>query len=101
MKKIITLLLLSIALTGCSFIEETNDTLNYATEATEYLNDLSNFTEETSGLVNQAVSDPAAKEELETQLITLENRLQILMQSMLQKLQMEYIKSYRKESTAS
>ncbi|AXI08334.1 hypothetical protein CUC15_05035 [Oceanobacillus zhaokaii] len=75
MKKIITLLLLSIALTGCSFIEETNDTLNYATEATEYLNDLSNFTEETSGLVNQAVSDPAAKEELETQLITLEKSI--------------------------
>lgn len=75
MKKTIAILLLSIALTGCSFIEETNNSLNYATEATEYLNDLSNFTEETSGLVNQAVSDPAAKEELEMQLLALEESI--------------------------
>ncbi|RLL45483.1 hypothetical protein D8M04_11595 [Oceanobacillus piezotolerans] len=75
MKRIMILLVFSIALTGCSFFEETNDTLNYATQATEYFNDLSNFAEETSGLMNQAASDPAAKEELETQLLAIEKSI--------------------------
>ncbi|MFC4022289.1 DUF6376 family protein [Oceanobacillus longus] len=75
MKKIMILIIFTIALSGCSFIEETNNSLNYATEATDYFNDLSNFAEETSGLVNQAASDPAAKEELETQLIALEESI--------------------------
>ncbi|WP_067726948.1 DUF6376 family protein [Oceanobacillus damuensis] len=75
MKKIMTLLIISIALTGCSIIEETNNSLNYATEATEYFNDLSKFAEETSGLVNQSAADPAVKEELETQLLALEESI--------------------------
>ncbi|WP_087973466.1 DUF6376 family protein [Oceanobacillus rekensis] len=75
MKKIISFVLLTIVLTGCSIVEETNNTLNYATEATDYLNELSNFAEETSGLLNEATTDPAAKEELEDRLLSLEDSI--------------------------
>ncbi|MCM3399272.1 DUF6376 family protein [Oceanobacillus profundus] len=75
MKKLIMLLLISTVLSGCSFIEETNNTLDYATEATEYLNELSSFTEEVPGLVDQAVSDPAVQEDLKSHFIALEESI--------------------------
>lgn len=62
-------------LSGCSLLEETNDTLNYATEATQYINELSNFTEETTGLVSDAMNNPEAKAELEAKLTSLEKTI--------------------------
>ena len=75
MKKIISFLLLFMLLTGCSIVEETNDTLNYTTEATDYLNELSDFAEQTSGLVNGDSIDAATKEELESRLVSLEDSI--------------------------
>src|SRR5690554_3788410 len=51
MKKI-ALLIFSVVflLSGCGLLEETQNTLNYATETTEYLNELSNFAAEVQNL---------------------------------------------------
>ena len=78
MKKfIINILFVSVffVLSGCSLLEETNDTLNYVTGATEYINELSNFAEETTGLVSEAANNPEAKAELESKLTSLEDSI--------------------------
>ena len=78
MKKfIISILFVSVffVLSGCSLLEETNDTLNYATEATEYIDELSNFAEETTGLVSEAANNPEEKAELESKLTALEGSI--------------------------
>lgn len=62
-------------LSGCSFLEETDNTLNYATEAVDYVNELTSFAEDTTSLINEAISDPAAKEELENQLTALQDSI--------------------------
>ena len=58
---------------GCSFLEEANDSIQYATEATEYINELSAFAEETSSLASEAVDNPEAKGELESSLTSLQD----------------------------
>jgi len=76
MKRMIILFVMTFfMLSGCSLLEETNDTLNYATEATQYINELSNFTEETTGLVSDAMNNPEAKAELEAKLTSLEKTI--------------------------
>ncbi|MBR7794593.1 hypothetical protein GT022_00875 [Agaribacter marinus] len=44
-----------VFLSGCSLLEETTHSLNYANEASDYINTLSNFAEETSSLEGQAL----------------------------------------------
>jgi hypothetical protein len=55
MKKIIIVLLFStiIFISGCGFLEETQNTINYATEATEYLNEMSTHAEEVQTYLNE------------------------------------------------
>lgn len=51
MKKIAFLILsVVLILSGCGLLEETQNTLDYATEATDYLNELSTFAEEVQNL---------------------------------------------------
>ncbi|WP_053071829.1 DUF6376 family protein [Ornithinibacillus contaminans] len=71
MKKIIYIMMLIaiLVLSGCSFLEETENTINYATETTEYLNTLSTFAEETSTLVNEGAT---SIEDIEGRLTELE-----------------------------
>ncbi|MGP4108556.1 DUF6376 family protein [Virgibacillus sp. L01] len=53
-KLIISLIMVTILiLSGCSFLQEANDSLNYATETTEYINELSTFAEEAPNLEGQ------------------------------------------------
>lgn len=77
MKKTISILFVSVffILSGCSFLEEANNSINYATEGTEYINELSTFTEDTSSLVNEAVNNPEAQEELESKLTSLQETI--------------------------
>ncbi|PAV29691.1 hypothetical protein CIL05_09975 [Virgibacillus profundi] len=77
MKKIISIIFVSVffLLSGCSFLEEANDSINYATEATEYINELSTFAEDTSSLVQEAANNPEAKAELESKLTSLEDTI--------------------------
>ena len=73
MKKIISLFAVTVALLlgGCSLIGEVNDSLNYAGEAVEYMNELSAFTESVRGTVEGTASNPELNEELENQLTSL------------------------------
>ncbi|OZU87141.1 hypothetical protein CIL03_18320 [Virgibacillus indicus] len=77
MKKYASILFISafLILSGCSFLEEANDSINYATEATEYINDLSSFAEDTSSLVSEAANNPEAKSELESRLTSLQDTI--------------------------
>ncbi|PWW20190.1 hypothetical protein DFO73_1164 [Cytobacillus oceanisediminis] len=66
MKKLLLtgLLAISMLLSGCSFLGEVNNSIDYVNQATEHINTLNNFAEE-------AAADPALKQELEDRLITL------------------------------
>jgi len=44
--------------TGCSVLEQVNTTLNYATEATSFVNDANAFAEQVPLLAEQALTDP-------------------------------------------
>lgn len=66
MKKTLMAALLSITvLTGCSAVNEVTNGLNYVPEATEYINDVQQFSKEISAIAETAVNDPKAREELE------------------------------------
>jgi PBP1b-binding outer membrane lipoprotein LpoB len=66
MKKTLLAALLSITvLSGCSAVNEVTNGLNYVPEATEYINDVQQFSKEISALAETAVNDPKAKAELE------------------------------------
>ncbi|MFD2630172.1 DUF6376 family protein [Oceanobacillus kapialis] len=56
-----------LILSGCSFLEETNDSVNYVSEATDYINGLSNFVEESANLEGEA---------LEERVLTLQDNVQ-------------------------
>ncbi|MFS0671791.1 DUF6376 family protein [Ornithinibacillus sp. 179-J 7C1 HS] len=73
MKKTISLLLFVTALflSGCGFLEETQTTINYATETTEYLNELSTIAEDVQTSINEGNVD-----ELETLLTDLEGKIE-------------------------
>ncbi len=77
MKKIILIFFAFalVVLSGCSVLEEVNGTLNYATESTDYINDLQTFGEEASSLVKEAATNPEAKAELAEKITTLEGRI--------------------------
>lgn len=70
MKKISIAFLMAsgILLSGCSALEGVNNTLNYATEASEYANEASAFVKEVPDLAKRAVNDEQAARELETKL---------------------------------
>ncbi|GAA0328175.1 DUF6376 family protein [Bacillus carboniphilus] len=68
MKKWFGLVALLFLLSGCSLIEGVNNTLEYVNEATDYINEASQFAGEVPALAEQAVSDPAAREQLVQQL---------------------------------
>jgi PBP1b-binding outer membrane lipoprotein LpoB len=66
MKKTLIATILSITvLTGCSAVNEVTNGLNYVPEATEYINDVQQFSKEISAIAETAVNDPKARAELE------------------------------------
>ncbi|MFC4559012.1 DUF6376 family protein [Virgibacillus kekensis] len=70
MKKILLMIVAIATLSGCSMLEEANDSLNYVNEATEYINELSTFAEEATSL-NAA--------ELESRLVSLKSEIEEFM----------------------
>lgn len=78
MKKFISMILVSTLLTisGCSFLEEANSSLNYVNESTEYINELSTFAEETSSLISDAANNSEVRAELESQLTNLKENIE-------------------------
>jgi hypothetical protein len=63
-------------LSGCSALEGVNDTLTYATEATEFANEATTFAKETPALAKQAVNDKEAAKELEASLQVMKTNIE-------------------------
>ncbi|WP_449620633.1 DUF6376 family protein [Robertmurraya sp. Marseille-Q9965] len=77
MKKFtIMLILATMLLSGCSFLNEVNDTLDYAEVTTEHIERLNTFAEEAPQLVENALSNPELVKELESQLSTLKTEIE-------------------------
>lgn len=67
MKKLLFTFLISVftLFIGCSPIEEATNTVNYVTEATGYAMTVTDFYQNVPNLMQQAASDPQAKEQLD------------------------------------
>ncbi|HWO78287.1 MAG TPA: DUF6376 family protein [Bacillus sp. (in: firmicutes)] len=76
MKKWISLFAMLLFLSGCSFLEDVNNTLDYVNEATEYINEASQFANEVQTLAEQAASDPNALAELEERLHMMQGEIE-------------------------
>ncbi|CAM4170616.1 hypothetical protein BAMA_19450 [Bacillus manliponensis] len=69
MKKIVLFfMMMLLAVTGCSVIEEGKNSLDYANEAVTYIDHVGTFAGELTTLAQDAVNDEAARKELETKL---------------------------------
>lgn len=55
-------------LSGCSFLGEVNDTLEYVNKATDHINTLSNFAETAPQMIQEAATNGEIKVELENQI---------------------------------
>ncbi|MGM0902990.1 MAG: DUF6376 family protein [Bacillota bacterium] len=78
MRKLKALLVVSLfmLLSGCSFLGEINESIDYVNEATTHINTLNTFAEDAPQLVQEAISDPVAKENLEAQLVSLKQDIE-------------------------
>lgn len=78
MKKLKALLVISMFMlvSGCSFLGEINESIDYVNEATTHINTLNTFAEDAPQLVQEAISDPVAKENLEAQLVSLKQDIE-------------------------
>lgn len=65
-----------IWLSACSLLEGVNNTVDYVNTTTGHIEKLSNFSEEAPQLFQEAVNDPAVREELESQLVTLKGDIE-------------------------
>lgn len=58
--RLLVLLLLAGLLSGCSVLDNVNQSLNYVTEATTYVNDVSSFAEQLPNMAQDALTNPEA-----------------------------------------
>ncbi|XXM72644.1 DUF6376 family protein [Lysinibacillus sphaericus] len=76
MKKFIIVLLCLSLLTGCGLLEEANNSLTYAEEMTDYLNEAEQFAKEFPALVENASADSSALPELEGRLNDMKSEIE-------------------------
>lgn len=77
MKKFtIMLILATMLLSGCSFLTEVNDTLDYVGVTTEHIERLNTFAEEAPQLVEDALNNPELVTDLESKLTTLKTEIE-------------------------
>lgn len=76
-KRSVSMLLLSIMLltAGCGIIEEVGQTVNFATETTDYLQSLTEFGQDMNTLAEQAVTDLDARTDLKDQIVALKEQV--------------------------
>lgn len=70
MKKLLMIVALisSVLLSGCSLLEEVNNSLEYANKATEHINTWQDFGQEAPQMIQEAATNPETKQELEAEL---------------------------------
>ncbi|WP_424765504.1 DUF6376 family protein [Paenibacillus sp. sgz302251] len=76
-KKSMSLILLSIMLmtAGCGIMDEVDQTVNFATETTEYLQSLTDFGQDMNALAEQAMTDLDARTVLKERLLALKEQV--------------------------
>ncbi|WP_409304380.1 DUF6376 family protein [Peribacillus sp. SCS-155] len=72
----ISVLLLTILLSGCSFLGEVNNTLQYANQATDYIDKTQRFADEIPQLAQNAVNNVEARQDLEAELQAMKAEIQ-------------------------
>ncbi len=65
---VLTLVLLVSLLSGCSALDNVNQSVNYVSSVTAYINDTSNLAQQLPDLTQQSLNDPQAREQLTQQL---------------------------------
>ncbi|MEK3807437.1 DUF6376 family protein [Metabacillus sp. SLBN-84] len=75
MMKLIAVLTI-VFLSGCSFLQEVNSTLEYANDAKDYMNKAAAFAEEAPALAEKAAGSGQARAELEQSLLTMKEEIQ-------------------------
>lgn len=77
-KRSVTMIMLSIMLltAGCGIIEDVGQTVNFATETTEYLQSLTDFGQDMNALAEQAMTDLDARTDLKERLLALKEQVQ-------------------------
>jgi len=70
MKKLLVVVAIisSVLLSGCSLLEEVNNSLEYANKATEHINTWQDFGQEAPQMIQEAATNPETKQELEAEL---------------------------------
>ncbi|MBA4495080.1 DUF6376 family protein [Paenactinomyces guangxiensis] len=78
MKKSLLVLLsiLFVFAAGCSVVEDVTNTIEYADEAAQYAQVITDFYNTAPSLVEQATTDPASRQELETKLKNVKQEIQ-------------------------
>ncbi|SER67965.1 hypothetical protein SAMN04487944_10832 [Gracilibacillus ureilyticus] len=76
MKRLSIIGITILFLTGCSFLEDVNSSLDYAEKATTYLTELSNFAEEGPQMIEGVMNDTVTEQELEEQLLTIQSMIE-------------------------
>lgn len=74
--QIILVSVLLMLLSACSFLDTVNDSVEYVNTAKDHLNNLATFAEEAPTLMESAVNNPEAKQDLETKLVTLKQDIE-------------------------
>ncbi|MBB3128708.1 ABC-type Fe3+-hydroxamate transport system substrate-binding protein [Paenibacillus rhizosphaerae] len=79
MRKLMMILLLvlsTMTLSACSFFQEANNSLQYADQTKEHLNNLAVFAEQAPQKIQDAATNPETKQQLEDQLTALKKEIE-------------------------
>ncbi|PLR83405.1 MULTISPECIES: DUF6376 family protein [Bacillus] len=78
MKKNITIVgMIAILLSGCSFMEDLNQSVEYVNDATTYINEANQFREELPKLAEEAIANNESVQELKNSLINMKEDAEI------------------------
>ncbi|WP_411348726.1 DUF6376 family protein [Paenibacillus sp. WLX2291] len=69
------LVMLAGLLSGCSALDQVNQSVNYVSEVTSYINSTSNLSQNLPELTEQALTDPQAREQLSQQLANTQSQI--------------------------
>ena len=78
MKKKLTIWLMALSLfilQGCGLLETVDNSINFASETTAYMNELTTFGQEMNTMAQQALTDAEAQTALKEQLIALKDQI--------------------------
>lgn len=69
------LIMLVGLLSGCSALDQVNQSVNYVSEVTSYINSTSNLSQSLPDLTQQALTDPQAREQLSQELANTQSQI--------------------------